>query len=77
MVDFYEHIIIKQFMQNKTYFKTVGIIFALVFILHGLRAINGWQAEIGNWIVPMWISWLAVAISGFLCFVSFKKIKGE
>lgn len=38
------------------YGKIVSIIFALVAILHALRIISQWEAVIGGWNVPMWLS---------------------
>jgi hypothetical protein len=26
----------------------------------------GWEVMIGGWSVPMWFSWIAIAVAGFL-----------
>ena len=49
-------------MNHKNYFTVTSVIFLLVAIMHGLRIVSGWQAEIGGWMVPMWASWVAVVV---------------
>ncbi|QQG46559.1 MAG: hypothetical protein HYY55_01795 [Candidatus Niyogibacteria bacterium] len=55
-------------MNIKTFYSTVGIIFALIFILHSARIIFGWSAVIGGLEIPMWVSWIAVFVAGFLIY---------
>lgn len=58
-------------MKLKAYLAVSGAIFALVAVLHLLRIVFGWQAVIGGWSVPMWLSWLALAAVLMLCFWAF------
>ena len=58
-------------MKQKTFTLTVGMVFVIVAALHVLRLVLGWQAVIGNWNVPLWISWLAIAVSGCLAYTAF------
>ena len=53
-------------MSQKTFILTVGALFTVIALLHGLRLLLGWHAVIGTWQVPVWISWLALAMSGYL-----------
>ncbi|MBI4489032.1 MAG: hypothetical protein HY694_08090 [Deltaproteobacteria bacterium] len=53
-------------MSKKTFAFTAGAIFALIALLHLLRIVFGWHAEIGGWEVPTWISWVAVIIAAYL-----------
>ena len=62
-------------MQNKNYLTVVTVIFALITVVHGLRIISGWSTEIGGWTVPMWVSWLAVLVAGYLAYTGFKMMK--
>ena len=55
-------------MNHKTFSLTAGIIFLLIFILHLLRIIRGWEGVIGTFVVPMWVSWAAVLIAGYLAY---------
>ena len=59
-------------MNQKTFTLTAGVIFSLVAVLHALRLLLGWDAVIGGWTVPMWFSWLALALAGYLAFTAFK-----
>ena len=58
-------------MTQKTFTATVGVIFAVIAVLHLLRILLGWEAVIGGWQVPVWLSWLALALSGFLAYTAF------
>lgn len=55
-------------MSRKSYALTVGLIFLIIAVLHLLRIISGWGAVIGGWVVPEWVSWMALIIAGFLAF---------
>ena len=59
-------------MSPKNYFALSGTVFAIVFVAHFLRLINAWEANIGGWDVPMWVSWLAVALTGYLVWKAHK-----
>lgn len=51
---------------------TTAVIFLIIAVLHLMRVVLGWYAEIGGWTVPFWLSWVAVIIAGFLAYVGFK-----
>lgn len=53
-------------MKQKTFLLTAGAIFAAIAMLHLLRLLLGWEAIIGGWPVPTWISWIALLIAGYL-----------
>ncbi|MDP2735671.1 MAG: hypothetical protein Q8P12_05700 [bacterium] len=55
-------------MDTKAFSLTAGSIFLIVGVVHLLRIVFQWEAAIGGWQVPMWASWLAVAIAGFLAY---------
>jgi len=60
-------------MSNNTYRKTVGSVFAVVAVVHALRALYGWDFIVGYWHAPIWISWVAVVCIGWLAWNGFKK----
>ena len=60
-------------MTQRTFNTLTGTVFLLVATLHALRFFFGWQAIIGGWIIPMWISWAGVVVAGFLAYSAFKK----
>lgn len=53
-------------MKNKTYYQSVAIIFFIIAIGHLARLAYGWEAVIGDVVVPMWTSGAAAAIAGYL-----------
>ena len=47
-----------------------AIVFAVVALAHLLRAVLGWQVNIGNFSIPVYFSYIAFIIFAFLsCFV--------
>ena len=59
-------------MSQKIFTRITGVIFAVIAVLHGLRLLLGWSAVIGTWQVPAWVSWLALAVSGYLASTAFR-----
>jgi hypothetical protein len=45
-----------------------GVIFAVVALFHLVRIYMGWPVMIGDWSVPMWASWIGLAVAGGLAF---------
>ena len=62
-------------MNQKTFSTVVGVIFSVTAILHLLRAVLGWNAVLGTFSVPMWLSWVAIAVSAFLAYSAFMLAK--
>ncbi|OGH24049.1 MAG: hypothetical protein A2698_00800 [Candidatus Levybacteria bacterium RIFCSPHIGHO2_01_FULL_42_15] len=62
-------------MKQETYIKVTVLIFSVITILHVLRLIFGWDAVLGGWQVPVWLSFIAVALGGFLAYSAFKLSK--
>ena len=59
-------------MNKKTYLSTAATIFLIVATLHLLRVIYKWEAVIGGWVVPQWLSIVAVVIIGYMSYQGFK-----
>lgn len=59
-------------MTQRTYSLVTGIIFSLVAFLHVLRLLRGWNVVIGDLSVPVWTSWIGLAIAGYLAYEGFK-----
>jgi len=53
-------------MSHQTFASVGGVIFLLIALLHLLRIVFGWHAEIAGWQVPTWISWGALIIAAYL-----------
>ena len=58
-------------MTQSTFNVVAGVIFTLVAVLHALRLLLGWDAVIGGWEVPHWVSWIALALAGYLGYTAF------
>jgi hypothetical protein len=59
-------------MNQKTFSFVASVIFLLVALGHVLRLAFGWHAVVNMWAVPMWVSWVALLIAGFLAFEGFR-----
>ncbi len=59
-------------MKQKNFALTTGVVFSIIAVLHALRLLFGWEATIGGWNVPLWVSWVAIAVSGYLGYTAFK-----
>jgi hypothetical protein len=53
-------------MSKKTFSLVAAVIFLLVGLMHALRLIFRWHAEVNGWIVPLWVSWVALVIALYL-----------
>lgn len=58
-------------LSQKTFFHTTGAIFSIVFLLQLLRLILGWTVVIAGWAVPVWFSFIALALAGYLAYNAF------
>jgi hypothetical protein len=58
------------FLKQKDYLNVTGIIFAAIALMHVGRLVMGWDAEIGDFDVPYWASFLGAGVAGFLAYSS-------
>jgi hypothetical protein len=47
-------------------------LFTLMALLHVLRLLRGWQVTIGDVVVPLWISWIGLAVATYLAYQGFR-----
>jgi len=59
-------------MNCRTYLCISGTIFGVVGALHVLRLVNGWPFQVGPWMLPVALSWVAVAAAAGLCLWAFR-----
>jgi len=52
-----------------------AIIFGIIGFLHLLRSVFGWEANIGNFNVPLYFSYIAIVVAGYLSFSMYKASK--
>ena len=56
-------------MSSKNFwFRVAGSIFGIVAIIHMIRIITGIPVLIGNSLLPLWINWLGMFVTGLLSF---------
>lgn len=53
-------------MNQRSFSLLTGIIFTIIAFLHLLRIIYGWNPVVEGWIMPKWLSWVALIVSGYL-----------
>lgn len=58
--------IFKTQKQKRRYYFVVSTLFLLVALLHFVRIINGWELVLGDYSIPMWMSWVVVVLLGYL-----------
>jgi tetratricopeptide (TPR) repeat protein len=59
-------------MSKRIFSITAGMVFLLTALLHVLGLVFGWEAIIGGWAVPTWLSWVAMVIAGYLAYEGFR-----
>ena len=59
-------------MNQKSFNTFAGVVFLVVAVLHLFRLLFRWEAVIGGWVVPTWVSALALVLSGYLARSAFK-----
>lgn len=64
-------------MEQKTFNGVAGILFLLIAVLHGIRAVYGWPAAVNGWAVPVGASWVALVIAGYLAFSAYNLMGGR
>lgn len=59
-------------MTKHTFVSVASWIFLIIGIMHIGRLIYGWQVQIGDFMVPMWIYWVEAFVSLYLSFLGFR-----
>jgi hypothetical protein len=59
------------------YLRISGSIFGVLGLVHVVRLLRGWPVQVAGWIVPLWISWIAVLAAGALAFRAFRLLAGR
>lgn len=58
-------------MSQNIFTLVAGLVFFVVAGLHALRLLLGWEAVIGGWDVPRWVSVAGLLIAGYLSYAAF------
>ena len=54
-------------MGKNAYLLISAVVFGIVSLLHIVRVINNWTVVVGEWTIPMSISWLGLFGAAALC----------
>ena len=61
-------------MNRKSYFLVTATVFSVISILHLFRIVLGWEAVVGSWSIPMWLSWVAMIVTAVLAYYGFTHV---
>ena len=59
-------------MKRRAYLEISAILFTVLAIGHVLRLFLGLPVEVGSHVIPMWVSWVGVAVTGILAVWGFR-----
>ena len=59
-------------MSQKTFSLAAGLIFLLIAVMHVLRLVLRWEVVLNGWIVPLWVSAVAIVIAAYLAFAGLR-----
>jgi len=62
-------------MTHQTFSLNTAVLFFLIALLHAVRLLRGWRVTIEGAVVPIWISWIALAIAAYLAYEGFRLAK--
>lgn len=62
-------------MNQKTYLQVTGLFFTAAGVVHVLRILSGWSANIAGWDIPIWVSAVGVVVTGYLAYSAYKLMK--
>jgi uncharacterized membrane protein len=64
-------------MTQRTFSLLTSVLFFLIALLHAVRLLRAWQVTIEGAVVPMWISWIGLAITAYLAYEGFRLARTE
>ena len=53
-------------MDKNQSLQLAAVIFGIIALLHLLRSILSWPARIADFDLPLWLSYIAVVVAGYL-----------
>lgn len=56
----------------RAYILISGAVFGVVAFVHVLRLLLDWPVQVAAWMVPTWLSWIAIFAAGMLCAWAFR-----
>jgi len=59
-------------MTQRIFSLVTSVLFFLIALLHAIRLLRGWQVIIEGAVVPIWISWMGLAIAAYFAYQGFR-----
>ena len=59
-------------MRRSGYQTMSGMVFGLITLGQGVRAVLQLPVQVGTTSIPVWLSWIAVVVAGSLCVWAFR-----
>jgi hypothetical protein len=53
----------------------IGLVTGVVAVLHISRLVLGLEFQLGDWSIPVWLSWMGAIITAFISYSSFHFLK--
>ena len=60
-------------MDQRAYNTITAVLFLIMALVNLLRIIFGWPTQIGGLNIPIWVSWLALVVTGALAYFGFRQ----
>ena len=57
---------------SNNYVVVSGVLFGVIAVFQAVRALNQWPVHVGGFDVPVWVSWVAMVVTGSLCVWAFR-----
>ena len=59
----------------RAYLQTSGAVFGVIAVVHLLRLLWHWPIDLAGQLVPLWVSWLGLVLSGALSIWALRLIR--
>jgi hypothetical protein len=59
-------------MAQRTFSLIAAAVFSLIALGHAIRLLFGWHVMVENVVVPVWISWIGLAVATYLAYQGFR-----
>jgi hypothetical protein len=59
-------------MTQRTFAVVTAMVFSLIAVGHAVRLLRGWQVTIESVVVPVWVSWIGLAVAAYLAYQGFR-----
>ena len=62
-------------MTQRTFSLVTAVLFFLIALLHAVRLLRGWQVTVEGLVMPIWISWIGLAVAAYLAYQGYRLSK--